>query len=45
MRNRFRMVVWNVLFAEEIYSVTVSNGVITSNSIINLDVISGNDAK
>ena len=45
MRNRFRMVVWNVLFAEEVHSVTVLNGVINSNSIINLDVISGSDAK
>lgn len=45
MRNRFRMVVWNVLFAEEIHSVTVLNEVMDSNSIINLDVISGNDAK
>ena len=45
MRNRFRMVVWNMLFAEDIYSVTVSNGVINTNNIINLDVINANDAK
>ena len=39
------MVVWNMLFAEDIYSVTVPNGVTTSDSIIDLDVINASDAK
>ena len=47
MRNRFRMVVWNMLFAQDIYSVTVQNGVFTQNTAIHdLNIINNaNDAE
>jgi len=45
MRNRFKMVVWNMLFAEDIYSVTVQNGVFTNSILIDLNIINATDAK
>ena len=34
-----------MLFAEDIYSVTVPNGVLNSGSIIDLDVVDATDTK
>jgi len=45
MRNHFRMVVWNMLFAEDIYSVTVQNGVFSNSTLIDLDIINTTDTK
>jgi len=47
MRNRFRMVVWNMLFSQDIYSVTVQNGVYNPSSAIHdLNIINNaNDAE
>ena len=47
MRNRFRMAVWSMLFAQDIYSVTVQNGVFDRNTAIHdLNIVgSANDAE
>ena len=46
MRNRFRMVVWNVLFTQDVYSITVPSEELNPVSIHDLNIANNaNDAE
>ena len=41
--NRFRMVVWNMLFSEDEYCEEVQNGGPADEVVIDLDILDAND--